>query len=340
MQVGIAEDADRDRWEAFVAQQPEATFFHQFGWRQVVAHGLGHRPHYLIARAGSEVAGVLPLAEVRSWMFGHRLISLPGCVYGGVVAASAAARAALLQAACRLAERLAVQTLELRQLTAVAEDWPTSRLYVTFRRRLAASDEENLAAIPRKQRAMVRKGIAAGLDSEVTRDLGRFFPIYAESVRNLGSPVFPRRYFAELLAVFGEQVDITLVRHGSLDIAAVLSFWHRDEVLPYYGGSRPGAREVKGNDFMYWELMRRACARGVTSYDFGRSKIDSGAYAFKKNWGFVPQSLPYQHYLVRAQAIPQINPNNPKYRYFIALWKRLPLSLANRVGPILARHLG
>jgi FemAB-related protein (PEP-CTERM system-associated) len=333
-------DADKARWDGFVERCPEATFCHRAGWARVIAEGLGHRCHYLIAERGGEVAGVLPLAEVRSRLFGHSLVSAPCCVYGGVAAADAEARGALIAEAVRLAEGLRVDALEMRNRAPVCPDWPSKPLYVTFRKPITGSDEENLKAIPRKQRAMVRKGIEAGLESRLADDPDLLFRIYAESVRNLGSPVFPRRYFRVLFKEFRDVAEISVVARGRADVAAVLSFYFRDEVLPYYGGSRPAARAVKGNDFMYWDLMCRAAARGARVFDYGRSKVDTGPYDFKKNWGFVPAPLHYEYHLVRARQVPEINPMNPKYRYFIRAWKRLPLGLANAVGPLLARHLG
>ena len=198
-----------------------------------------------------------------------------------------------------------------------------------------------MAAIPRKQRAMVRKGIKAGLESAVTRDLTDFYPIYAESVRNLGTPVFAKRYFESLLRHFEDAADILMVRAPSGEfIAGVLSLYYKNEVLPYYGGSLFAARALKGNDFMYWELMRHAAARGITSFDFGRSKVGTGPYSFKKNWGFEPIPLPYQYLLMRGDDIPQVNPTNPKFALMISVWKRLPLPVANFLGPLVSKNLG
>lgn len=331
---------DAARWDAFVHDCPEATFFHRAGWQRVITHALGHRCHYLLAERDGDIQGVLPLAEVRSRLFGHALVSTPCCVYGGVAAVSHEAREILTAAAVRLAERLRVGALELRNRAPVHGDWPSQDLYVTFSRRIAATPEENLKLIPRKQRAMVRKGIAVGLQSQPSGDPDRFFRVYAESVRNLGTPVFSRRFFAALYDEFRAETEFSLVTHAGRDIAGVMSFYFRDQVLPYYGGSRPVARELKGNDFMYWDLMVRAAARGVHVFDFGRSKVGTGAYDFKRNWGFEPTPLHYEYHLVKARRIPEHNPNNPRYRLLIAAWKRLPLPLANTLGPWLARHLG
>ena len=333
-------DTDAERWDAFVASCPEATFFHRAGWRRVIDEGLGHRTHFLLAERGDAIEGVLPLAQVRSRLFGHALVSLSCCVYGGVAAVTDDARRALTTEACQLAERLRVDALEMRNLERREPTWLHKDLYVTFRKEISPDPEENMKAIPRKQRAMVRKGIQAGLQSRQLLDIDTFFPIYAESVRNLGTPVFPRRYFRILHETFGNDCEISIIDHEGHDIAAVMSFYFRDEVLPYYGGSRPAARELKGNDFMYWDLMCRAAERGVRIFDYGRSKQGSGSFSFKKNWGFVPQPLHYEYHLVRARRMPDVNPNNSKYRYFIEAWKRLPLPVANAIGPLLARNLG
>jgi FemAB-related protein (PEP-CTERM system-associated) len=341
LEVSVYRPEQRSLWDAFVAAHPEATLCHLSGWYEAVSEGLRHRPRFLVARRGEAVEAVLPLAEVKSRLFGHTLVSTPGCVYGGALALSDAARSAVTDYACRLAESLGVDALELRHQQPLAAGWPTKdQLYASFRKQISSDDELNLKAIPRKQRAMVRKGIKAGLVAEQTDDLDRFYSIYAESVRNLGTPVFPRRYFHVLRQVFKDICEISIITHGGSDIAAVMSFYYRDTVLPYYGGSRPIARTLYGNDFMYWDLMSRAAQRGIRIFDYGRSKRGTGSFSFKKNWGFEPRSLHYQYYLVNSRAVPDVNPSNPKYKYFIALWKRLPLPVANRVGPMLARNLG
>jgi FemAB-related protein (PEP-CTERM system-associated) len=333
--------ADVARWNRFVEECPEATFFHRAEWRQVIQDAFGHPTWYWLVEDGAgRIRGVLPLARVRSRLFGDTLASIPFGVYGGIAADDAAARALLEGHACDLARRLGVGALELRNIARHHADWPSKDLYVTFRKSIAADHEANLKAVPRKQRAMIRKGIDAGLESAVTQDPDRLFRTYAASVRNLGTPVFPRRYFRLLQAVFGEACDGLVVTHQGRDVAAVMSFYFRDEVLPYYGGSLPLAREVKGNDFMYWELMRRSADAGYRLFDFGRSKVGAGSYHFKKNWGFEPQPLHYEYLLVKDRAVPEVNPTNPRYRLFIEAWKRLPLPLANLIGARLSPYLG
>jgi len=333
-------DGQAARWDEFVEGCEAASFFHKAGWKRVLEQAYGHRTHFLYAVEDGQIRGVLPLAHLRSPLFGNHLVSTPFGVYGGPAAVDAAAEQALTEAACRLAEELQVDDLELRTLTARQPDWPTKDLYVTFRKAIDPDPEVNMKAIPRKQRAMVRKGIKAGLEGEIDSGVERFYAVYSESLRNLGTPVFSRRYPQLLKEVFGDACEVLMIKHEGQDVAGVMSFYFRDQVLPYYGGSRPVARRLKGNDFMYWDLMRRAAERDLRVFDYGRSKVGTGSYSFKKNWGFEPEPLHYQYYLVKAEQMPQVNPNNPKYRYFIDLWKRLPLGVANRLGPYLAKSLG
>jgi FemAB-related protein (PEP-CTERM system-associated) len=329
------------RWDQFVMGCPQATFFHRAGWQRVIGEAYGHRTHFLYAENSGCIEGVLPLAHVDSLLFGKALVSLPFAVYGGVAASTPEAADALEDEARGIARRLCVEHLELRNVAQRHPDWPTQDLYVTFRKGILPEEEANLLAIPRKQRAMVRKGINNGLTGEIDRNADRFFDLYADNVHRHGTPAMPKRYFQALLQEFGDDAEIlTVVDPDGKPLSSVLSFYFRDEVLPYYAGDCLAARDLAANDFKYWELMRRACARGLKVFDYGRSKLGTGSYAFKKNWGFEPRPLHYEYCLYRRDAIPQNNPANAKYRLFIDAWRRMPIALANRLGPYIVRNLG
>jgi FemAB-related protein (PEP-CTERM system-associated) len=332
------------RWDAFVRACPDATFFHLSGWQKVIEGSFGIKTWFYYVQQDGQILGVLPLAEIKSRLFGHSLGAMPFCVYGGPAATSDAARKMLDQAAHELAQQLGVGHLEYRGMQRFHPDdasWHTKELYVTFRKEITGDDEANMNAIPRKQRAMVRKGIKLGLRGEVDNNVDRMFEAYARSVHRLGTPVFPKKYFAMLQDVFGDECEVrSIVTEDNRLVAAVLSFYWRDEVVPYYGGGTDLAREMAGNDFMYWNLMQAAAARGCRLFDFGRSKLGTGAYDFKKNWGFTAQHLPYEYKLYGATALPDNNPLNPKYQLFIKMWKKLPLPVANFMGPYIVRNLG
>jgi FemAB-related protein (PEP-CTERM system-associated) len=344
IKVSMLTQSQRARWDEFVQRCPQATFFHLSAWQDILEQVFNHRTFYLYAERAGEIVAVLPLAEVRSRLFGHALTSLPFCVYGGIAAdvdAGLDVVHELESKAETVARALGVTHLEYRNLQQRHEDWPRQELYVTFRKEILADVEANMLAIPRKQRAMVRKGIKNGLVSEIDDGVDRFFDLYSDNVLRHGTPALSRKFFQRLKDTFGEACEVlTVTTPEGKPLSSVLSFYFRDEVLPYYAGDDMAARDLAANDFKYWELMRRACERGCKVFDYGRSKVGTGPYSFKKNWGFEPQPLSYEYRLYKCDAIPQNNPMNPKYRAFIALWKRLPLGVANRLGPHIVRSLG
>jgi FemAB-related protein (PEP-CTERM system-associated) len=332
---------DERRWDEFVRDHAGGTFFHLSGWKRVIERAFGHRTYYLIAERGPEVTGVLPLTHVKSMLFGSSLISNAFSVRGGPIAEDPETLDSLEAEAVRLMDAIAVPVLELRDFSASRADWPSKGdLYASFVRSLHPCVEDNLKSIPRKQRAMIRKGMLNKLKSEIDDDVERLYRVYAESVRNLGTPVFSKSYFRTLREEFSTCSDIVTITSNGQAVASVLNFYFRDEVLPFYGGGVRAARALAANDFMYWEVMRKACERGYRKFDFGRSKIGTGSFAFKRNWGFQPTPLVYQFRLSPGTSIPDLNPLNPKLRMFIAVWKRLPLAVATRVGPSIVRGIG
>lgn len=333
--------ADAARWDDFVQNCPQATFFHRSGWQVLIREVFRHDTYFLYAESCGSIRGVLPLGHVKSYLFGNALTSLPFSVYGGVVALDEVAAEALEREARYLARHLSVDHLELRNVERRHADWPLQDIYVTFRKSIASREEDNLRGIPRKQRAMVRKGIKNGLTSHIDATVGRFFPLYAGNVHRHGTPALPKSYFEGLRLVFGSDCEVlTVCAPDGRPVSSVLSFYFRDEVLPYYAGDDESARELAANDFKYWELMRLACTRGLKVFDFGRSKRNTGSYAFKKNWGFEPTPLHYEYQLYRREDIPQNNPANAKYRLLIGAWRRMPIHLANWLGPKIVRDLG
>ena len=338
----LAGDAETARsWDAFVMSCPQATFFHRAGWQKIIGDVFRHDTYFLYAELGGQITGVLPLAHVSSLLFGNSLVGLPFAVYGGVAATTPQAADALEAEAQAIARRLGVEHLELRNMHQRHADWPTQDLYVTFRKEILPQEDANMLAIPRKQRAMVRKGIKNGLASAIDDNVDRFFSLYADNVHRHGTPALPKSYFRALQAEFGADCEVLTVTSpdGRL-LSSVLSFYFRDEVLPYYAGDDESARDLAANDFKYWELMRRSCVHGLKLFDYGRSKQGTGSFAFKKNWGFVPTPLHYEYCLYKRDAIPQNNPSNAKYKLLIETWRRMPIAMANWLGPFIVRSLG
>jgi FemAB-related protein (PEP-CTERM system-associated) len=332
--VREADPAD-PRVEAFVLAHPAATPFHLPQWSRAIARGTGQRARLLLAERGGEIRGLLPLTEIRSRLFGSALVSTGFGVDGGILATDEAAAGALAEAAVALAETLGSPSVELRGGPSPAGWHQAEGTYAGFVRDLPADEDSVLNTILRKQRAEVRR--ALGFDLEVGMgDASAHYRVYAESVRNLGTPVFPRALFAAVLDEFGGDADILTVSKDGRPLASVLSLYLNGTVYPYWGGGTHEARTARANELMYYELMRHAVRRGCTRFDFGRSKLGTGAFAYKRNWGFEPKPLVYAYWGEARE----VNPLSPKYRLKIAAWQKLPLWLANRIGPVIARGLG
>lgn len=336
--------SDDAAWDAYVDAHPAATPFHTRAWCQAITRATGHQHHLIAQRdAAGRIVGLLPLHHVRSPLFGQALVASGFAVGGGILADSDDIAAVLADAAVDLAASLGVPSIELRG-GPLPEGWHVEDdVYAGFARDLAKDEETELLAIPRKQRAEVRKALASDLTVTVGTDEDHqraHYQTYATSVRNLGTPVFPKSLFSHVLDAFGDQADILNVHQDGEVVASVLSLYWRGTVMPYWGGGLASARGLRANELMYFALMNHARARGCTRFDFGRSKLGTGPFAYKKNWGFEPQPLTYARWLAPGETPRDTNPTSARYRLQVDLWKKLPLWAANRIGPLIARGLG
>jgi FemAB-related protein (PEP-CTERM system-associated) len=340
--LSIASGAADEEWNAFVRGSPSGNFFQQTGWLDVLERTFGWRAHRLAARRGADLAGVLALVELRAPLLAPRLTSLPFAVDGGVCAADDEARAALDRAALDLARDRGIAEVELRDsLSAPGFELRQGR-YFRFGRLLHATDDENLAAIPPKRRNMIRRAERSGLTYRIgcsgRADLTAFYDLYARTARGFGTPVFPLRFFATLLERLPHDGDLLTVYSGGTPAASALLLFFRDTVVPYYVGARRDRFHLATSDFLYWQAIRHAVRRGARWFDFGRSKLGSGAYEFKRLWGCEPQPLAYR---VHSAAGPPSDrsTDDPRLRWVQRIWSKLPLGVTKIVGPpILARY--
>lgn len=340
--VRAATASDAAAWDAFVAGSEEGTFFHRFAWGPVIEESFGHPAHPLLAERGGRITAVLPLVHKRSRLFGDQLISNAFCSYGGVAAADEASRHALEEAAMALGERLDVGSVEFRNLRPRRHDWHAKReTYARFRRAIPGDEAAIIKAVSSKgRRHELKKSLKQGLRFERHDDVATFHDVLAESYRNLGTPIYAKRYFQNLLAAFGDAFEVSVVLGPDGALAATMAFFDKGDVHPYYTGGRAAARQCQANDFLFLRLMLRGLERGCPIFDFGRSKFGTGSFDYKGHWGFKPEALNYEYKLVRDAAPPDLNPLNPKYRLMIAAWKRLPLWLSKRLGPPIVGQVG
>lgn len=338
----LTDARDAARWDAFVDACPETTFFHRARWKTVIEEAFGQRCHFLLAERAGQIRGILPLTLVKSHLFGTRLVSTGWCVGGGAAVTEDAALAALDAEAENLMARTGAAYVEVRDPACPHANWPRKEgLYATFDRVTERDDDACLKQIPRKQRAVVRKALKSDMAWRRDDDVDTCWSLYAQSMRNLGTPVFGRRYFRVLKREFGADCDVlTVTTSDGRPLSSVLNFYFKDRVMPLLHRGGAEARCLGAADLMYYRLMRDAVARGYPVFDFGRSKVGTGPFAFKKNWGFTPRPVIHEFKLRPGESMPDVNPNNPKYRRMIAMWKRLPLPIANMIGPWIGRQVG
>lgn len=333
--------AENDKvWNSYVRFHKDGTPFHLTSWRDAISKAFGHKSYYWSAWKNGKICGIMPLTHVKSFLFGNVLSSPGFAAYGGVLADDNEVGQTLLSQAADEAKKMNADYVELKWKEKQDYDLPGNDLYVTFIKELSTDHDENMKAIPRKQRAMIRKGVKSGLKVFVGNEfLDQFHEIFAINVHRLGTPVYGKNWFASLLDAYGEDAEIQVVEYEGKIVSGVFTFYHGDTVLPYYAASLVEYRKYAPNDFQYWELMKRAVDKGCRYFDYGRSKKGTGQFKFKKHWGFEPRQLHYRYILNRISQVPQVNPLNPKYKRKIEAWRKLPLSITKIIGPHLVKNI-
>lgn len=343
MNVSCLQDAcDEAAWEQFVQSHPEACGYHAAAWGGLINRVFGHTAYYLMARdQEGQVKGVLPLVFMKSPLFGRFLTSVPFFNYGGVLFKSADAQNALLDAAAETARGLEATHIELRQLAPLEIDWPVRSHKVSMRLELPQCYEDLLKAFPSKLRSQVRRGEKEGMTSRLggVEVLDDFYQVFARNMRDLGTPVYGKGFFREILQTFSNEARICAVYLADRPVAAgfVIGFRHTLEI-PWASSDRRHAR-LAPNMALYNAVLQYACTEGYREFDFGRSTVNSGTYRFKEQWGAKPLTLYWYYWLSEWSKLPELNPQNPKYQLAIRLWQHLPVPVTQFVGPAIVKYL-
>ena len=330
----------RSGWEAFVESVPGATLGHADRWLSVLSRGLGHQDRSLVAERGGDVCGVIPMMLLDHWFFGTFHVSLPWLDYGGIVADSPETSRHLFHAATEQARADGASFIELRSMEKGQLDLPAREDKVTLVLELDPAETVWRRLEP-KVRNQIRKAQKAGLTCEFGREelLSEFYRVFAQNMRDLGTPVWGVALFQKILEAFPKTSEIALIRLGDKVIGGGLVLSFKDTVYMPSASSLREYFHLCPNNLLYWEVIKRACDHGYHTFDFGRSTVGSGTYYFKKQWGATVNPLHWQYVLLDGEDIPQLNPSNPRFKFFIEVWKRLPLSIANRLGPRIVKHL-
>lgn len=331
----------REAWDEYVASSPSACIYHDARWSNVLAETFGHRCHYLVATENGRAVGVLPMAEIRSRLFGHFMVSQPFVTYGGISARDDQVAALLAEAAIERCRETGARWLELRQRWTTALDWPSRQHKLALVVDLRDGAEALWTRLSSRLRGKVRKAERSGARIEVTGPEGaaQFYRVFSRNMRDLGTPVYPLRFFHCIGRHFAAETSIFLVRQADRVVAAAFGLSDRDTLqLPWicsdyrYSGNY-------ANEFQYWSILKWAADAGYARVDFGRSTAGSGNHRFKKQWTAEEIPLKWHYWASDSSSVPQLNPDNPRFHLAIRLWRRLPLRVANFLGPRIVRSL-
>jgi FemAB-related protein (PEP-CTERM system-associated) len=341
MPITVSSEPNPEAWDRFVTTHPDGAAYHQYAWRTVFERAFDHRTEYLMARRGRIVVGVLPLVQFHSWLFGRFMVSLPFVNYGGVLADDAGVALALFDRASQVARERGLTHVELRHRARRFPDAPSKSHKVAMRLGLGASADAVWNGLDRKVRNQVRKAEKSGLSCATggAALLDEFYTVFATNMRDLGTPVYAKRFFAEVLAAFPDRTTVFAVRRERETIAAGIGLRYRDTFEMPWASSLKAYRPLCANNLLYWQAISHAIAGGCATFDFGRSTPDEGTFHFKKQWGAEATPLCWEYSLTGRDSVPDQSPKNPRFAIAIEMWKRLPLAVAGVLGPPIVRSI-
>jgi len=342
MGICLYQAKDQSRWDDFVKRSPDATLYHQIGWKDVVERSFGHKGYYWFAEdSAGNIKGILPVIHLKSFFFGSFMVSLPYFNYGGICAEDNAARFELLDAAVVGAKRAGAEHIEFRQQTQLCADLPVKTAKVSMRLDLPASADALFQSFDAKLRSQVRRPTKEGMEARIggIEELDSFYGVFSENMRDLGTPVYAKSFFNNILLAFPGTSWICTVYKGSVPVASGFLVGFREMLEIPWASSLSGYKRFSPNMLLYWTVLKFACDRSFKTFDFGRSTPDEGTYRFKEQWGAKPVPLYWHYWISKGGTLPELSPKNPKYRLAIAMWKKLPVSVTKIVGPSVVRNL-
>jgi serine/alanine adding enzyme len=341
MEIRDYEQVDRDRIEAFLKRSVNSTIYHMTGWKSVIEETFRHTFDYVVAVDGEEIRGVLPLVHIRSRLFGNYMVSLPYFNYGGPCAEDTDAEEGLLQEAVRRARMRDAKFIEFRSVERWSNGFPVKTGKVAMVLPLPDSAEDLWKGFPSKLRSQIRRPEREGLRARIGReeDLDGFYKVFSTNMRDLGTPVYPKRFFENVLRHFPGNSWICSVYKDREVAASGFLMGYRNRMEIPWASSLRSFNRFSPNMLLYWDCLRFSCDSGYDSFDFGRSTPEEGTYRFKEQWGAKPVQLFWHYWLRDKEPMPELNPRNPKYRIAISVWKKLPVSLANFIGPRIVKNL-
>jgi FemAB-related protein (PEP-CTERM system-associated) len=343
MQVRLFENGDRGRWDKYVMESSAASCYHLIRWKDVIERSFGHKTYYLLSENNEgQISGILPLVRLKSLLFGNFIVSCPYFNYGGMCGDNSGIQDLLLNEAIKIAREENVKHIELRHINHVINGLPVKTTKVSMRLELFSSSDNLWKSFSSKLRSQIKKPQKEGMYIRIGRDdeLDNFYKVFSINMRDLGTPVYSKTFFKNILKEFSEKTCIctTYTKEGKA-VASGFLVGFKDMLEIPWASSLRNYSYLSPNMFLYWSVLKFACENGYRVFDFGRSTPGEGTYKFKEQWGAKPVQLYWHYWLKNAGPLPELNPNNPKYRLAIRTWQKLPVTLTKLIGPIIVKNL-
>lgn len=334
-------ETERDLWADYISEAPDSVSYHQIGWKEIIEKSFGHKTYYLMAVGGKKIKGVLPLAHLRSRLFGNFLVSLPFLNYAGIIADNENIAGRLLKYGIGLAEQLGVEFMELRHLGHKLPLVSTKTHKVTMVLDLDRDTASQWKAFNAKLRNQIRKAEKSGLRIRIggSEEVREFYNVFCRNMRDLGTPVYGVTFFENVLDRLSESARIFRVTTEDMTIAAGICVWFKDTLEMPWASSLKTYRRFCPNNLLYWEAIKFAIENGFRRFDFGRSTPGEGTYKFKEQWGAKPTQLYWQYWSRNGSAVADLSPKNPRFSLAIRTWQKLPVSLTKILGPKIVRSI-
>lgn len=342
MSIRIADTRDNVIIDDFVKNNHTSNLYHDYRWGEILGKCFGHKYHFLLSEnSDGAINGVLPLVHMKSWSFGNFIVSMPFFNYGGVCADADSVRDHLIDEAVRIAKDLKVEHIEFRQENSLQNGFPEKTIKVSMRLDLPRSPDELLKSFPSKLRSQIKVPQKGGMVARFGRleELESFYEVFSQNMRYLGTPVYPKRFFKDILETFPTSTWICSVHMGDTPVASgfLVGFKARLEI-PWASSIRSYNR-FSPNMLLYWSCLKFACEKGFTTFDFGRSTKEESTFKFKEQWGATPHPMVWSYWVRDEGNIPDITPRNRKYQLAIGIWKKLPVPVTQMLGPRIIKNI-
>jgi len=334
-------DGPHGECDDFVATMADARLCHIPAWTRMIERTFGHRGYYLVARRDGRIRGVLPMMQVRSRLFGNRMISQPFSDYGGVLAAEPEAQETLYAFAVEVARQNRCESIEFRNVAALPYELQTRADKISLCLPLAPRSQEVWQGLRPQIRNRIRKAQAARLTvvSGGVELLDEFYRVWTLRMHELGTPCYPRKLFRTILESFPGAGRIFVARHAGRATAVLFAHTFQGWVQSCWGAALRQYDAIGPNYILNWAAIEHYCARGMKAYDFGRSTIGSGPHTFKARWGARPVPLCWQYWAADGKDVVPARPDDPRYRRKVEMWKRMPLWMSRLLGPAISPGL-